>query len=92
MCGTYLRGSIVKRTRKARLCFGCERLIPKGSMAYVWVGVDHGELSTGYDCLDCHEFMLTPAGRAEAEPDGCFWPGSFVEQEYARWPILESRP
>jgi hypothetical protein len=52
------------------------------------VSVDNGELSATHVCLDCDEFCKTKEGREFAE-DGCYWPGSFRECEYARYPILE---
>lgn len=89
MCGTALRYDLIKRTRKRHRCFACERVIPKGTMAHYWVNADHGELGHGYNCLDCEEFMRTKDGRYYAEDDGCIWPGSYSDCEYAQWPILE---
>lgn len=92
MCdSTYLRGTTIKRTRKGHWCFGCQRRIPKGTMAEYSVYITDGELTADYMCLDCSEFMHTEEGRAAADYDGCLMPGAFreVEAPYVRFPILE---
>lgn len=87
MC-TYLSGKIIKRTRKRHRCFGCERIIPKGTMADYSVSVDNREISASYLCLDCSEFSQTKEARENSD-DGCLWPGSFSECTYSKFPILE---
>lgn len=57
-------------------------------MADYCVSVDGQELTADYMCLDCDEFQRTEEGRAQAEDDGCIWPGCFFEQTYARFPIF----
>lgn len=94
MCGTYLSGKLIKRTRKRHRCFGCERIIPVGTMAHYSVSTDGGELSASYLCLDCDEFQHTKAGRESADDDGCIWPGAYRDAgaAYTSFPILEDRP
>lgn len=92
MCdSTYLRGTLVKRTKKRHRCFGCDRVIPKGTMAHYSVYISDGDLTADYMCLDCDEFKRTKEGRDAADDDGCLWPAAFREAEapYVRFPILE---
>jgi hypothetical protein len=88
MCGTYLRGGKVSRTRKAHRCFHCDRRIPKGTIAYTATSAYDGAVSTSYSCQDCEEFSNTVAAR-EFMDDDCWWPGSFGDEPYAQFPILE---
>lgn len=90
MCGTLLRRNRV-RTRKRHRCFGCGRVIPKGSLAYSWFSANGYDSGGGYDCLDCDE-ETSCNGNAYAEDDGCIWPGALAECDFARFPILESVP
>lgn len=89
MCGTVLRQSLVKRTKKAHQCDLCGRIIPKGTMAGYCVTADGGDMLAGYDCLDCGEFIKTREAREFVEDDGCVYGFAFAEQPYARFPILE---
>ena len=91
MCGTALADQIVSKTRKPHRCFGCDRMIPQGTRAEKWTSVDSGDISSSYFCLDCAEYSHTPAGRDNADDDGCIGPGTYAEAEYARFPILIPR-
>jgi hypothetical protein len=92
MCGTLLDHRIVFKTRKRHRCFGCNRVIPKGTRADKATSAEDGEVYSSYMCLDCAEFQMTPAARGAKEDDGCIYPGCFADESYARFPILEARP
>lgn len=82
MC-TALRSQMV-RTKKNHRCHGCERMIPRGTLAKSWASVDHGDFSAGYCCLDCIEY----AKKSRVFENGdCIMSGDFWE-EFHRLPIL----
>jgi len=89
MCGSVLRQSLVKRIRRRRRCYSCERLIPKGTMARCTVGTDCGVATSFYDCLDCIEFDQSEESKQFRDFDGCIGWGAYAEQPYAQYPILE---
>lgn len=93
MCGTLLRRNRV-RTRKAHRCFGCNRIIPKGSLAFSWFTAAGFDSGGGHDCLDCDEELKREAGRGRdgrlySEDDGCVYMGALAECDFAQFPILE---
>lgn len=61
MCET-LDVRTVKKTRKDHRCHGCAYVIPKGSSVLAVVSKDMGEISTGYWCDRCNEYVNSHQG------------------------------
>lgn len=73
MCGTVLSQKFVK-IRKPRRCWGCTKLFEVGSKLERVVGVDGGEITTGYWCDECINFQR----KHSKEMDDCFSYGDIL--------------
>ncbi len=50
--------TIVNKTRKKHLCFGCLEIIPAGSKANKYAGMVEGQFSSFHMCIPCYQFSV----------------------------------
>lgn len=71
----FLRYEPVKKTRKEHICFACWEPIEVGSLAYKWVSVDGGSITSVYLHDKCGQIVLNECFRCKKCDD---WDGFYA--------------